>query len=161
AQGGALQQLDAGLELELANASAQRRLGEPHFLGRLPQAPAFGRSHQSCQLVEFHCPLGPLDITKTYRLVMLFYSLIITPAMLAWRELTCGRAKMKTVSSELSDWKKDHPTGSLAFKYLLSGDDGASDNFVLILARQDAHFATERHRHNFDQFRYPIRGDMN
>jgi hypothetical protein len=49
----------------------------------------------------------------------------------------------------------------LAFKYLLSGDDRAADNFVLILARQDADFATERHRHNFDQFRFPIRGDMN
>jgi hypothetical protein len=68
---------------------------------------------------------------------------------------------MKIVSSEALEWKKDHPTGALAFKYLLSGDDDASDNFVLILARQDAHFATERHRHNFDQFRYPIRGDMN
>ena len=68
---------------------------------------------------------------------------------------------MKVVSSEALAWKKDHPTGSLAFKYLLSGDDRAADNFVLILARQDAHFATERHRHNFDQFRFPIRGDMN
>jgi hypothetical protein len=68
---------------------------------------------------------------------------------------------MKVVTSEALEWKKDHPTGSLAFKYLLSGDDHAADNFVLILARQDAHFATERHRHNFDQFRFPIRGDMN
>jgi hypothetical protein len=68
---------------------------------------------------------------------------------------------MKVVSSEQLEWKKDHPTGSLAFKYLLSGEDGAPDNFVLILARQDAHFATERHRHNFDQFRFPIRGHMN
>jgi len=68
---------------------------------------------------------------------------------------------MKVVSSEALDWKKDHPTGSLAFKYLLSGDDSMPDNFVLILARQDARFTTERHRHNFDQFRFPIRGDMN
>jgi hypothetical protein len=68
---------------------------------------------------------------------------------------------MKVVSSEALDWKKDHPTGSLAFKYLLSGDDRSADNFVLILARQDADFATERHRHNFDQFRFPIRGNMN
>jgi hypothetical protein len=68
---------------------------------------------------------------------------------------------MKVVSSEALDWKKDHPTGSLAFKYLLSGDDRAADNFVFILARQDADFATERHRHNFDQFRFPLRGDMN
>jgi len=68
---------------------------------------------------------------------------------------------MKVVSSEQLEWKKDHPTGSLAFKYLLSGEDGAPDNFVLILARQDARFTTERHRHNFDQFRFPISGDMN
>jgi hypothetical protein len=68
---------------------------------------------------------------------------------------------MKVVSSEGLAWKKDHPTGSLAFKYLLSGQEGAADNFVLILARQDAPFATARHRHNFDQFRFPIRGDMN
>lgn len=68
---------------------------------------------------------------------------------------------MQIVASEALEWKKDHPTGSLAFKYLLSGDDGTADNFVLILARQDGHFVTERHRHNFDQFRFPIRGDMN
>jgi hypothetical protein len=68
---------------------------------------------------------------------------------------------MKVVSSEALEWKKDHPTGSLAFRYLLAGDEDAADNFVLILARQDAHFATERHRHNFDQFRFPIRGKMN
>ena len=68
---------------------------------------------------------------------------------------------MKIVSNERLAWQKDHPTGSLAFKYLLSGEEGAADNFVLILARQDADFATGRHRHNFDQFRFPIRGDMN
>jgi hypothetical protein len=68
---------------------------------------------------------------------------------------------MRIVSSEALEWRKDHPTGSLAFKYLLTGDDRAADNFVLILARQDAHFSTERHRHNFDQFRFAIRGDMN
>src|SRR5262245_29658821 len=68
---------------------------------------------------------------------------------------------MKVVASEGLEWKRDHPTGSLAFKYLLAGDDQSPDNFVLILARQDGHFATERHRHNFDQFRYPLRGDMN
>ena len=67
---------------------------------------------------------------------------------------------MKVVASEALEWKKDHPTGSLAFKYLLTGDEHAADNFVLILARQEAHFKTERHRHNFDQFRFPIHGDM-
>lgn len=68
---------------------------------------------------------------------------------------------MKVVPIDAVTWQRDHPTGSLAFKYLLAGDDLAPDNFVLLLARQDKHFATERHRHNFDQFRFPIRGDMN
>jgi hypothetical protein len=68
---------------------------------------------------------------------------------------------MRVVAGSDVEWRKDHPTGSLAFKYLLTGDDAAADNFVLLLARQDAHFATERHRHNFDQFRFPIRGNMN
>ncbi|MGH9807952.1 MAG: hypothetical protein ACRD9W_11960 [Terriglobia bacterium] len=68
---------------------------------------------------------------------------------------------MKAVSIETIPWEIDHPTGSLAFKYLLSGDEASPDNFVLLLARQQKHFATERHRHNFDQFRFPISGDMN
>jgi len=68
---------------------------------------------------------------------------------------------MKVVSIDAINWRYDHPTGSLAFKYLLTGDDTAPDNFVLMLARQDKRFTTERHRHNFDQFRYPVRGDMN
>lgn len=68
---------------------------------------------------------------------------------------------MKVVAEDSVPWLQDHPTGSLAFKYLLTGDDEAADNFVLILARQDADFVTERHRHNFDQFRFPLRGDMN
>jgi hypothetical protein len=69
--------------------------------------------------------------------------------------------QMKIVTEDTVEWRKDHPTGALAFKYLLAGDDAAPDNFVLLLARQDTHFATKRHRHNFDQFRFPIHGDMN
>jgi hypothetical protein len=67
---------------------------------------------------------------------------------------------MKVVRIDAVDWQKDHPTGALAFKYLLSGDDASPDNFVLLFARQETNFATERHRHNFDQFRFPIHGDM-
>jgi hypothetical protein len=68
---------------------------------------------------------------------------------------------MKIARIDAAGWETDHPTGSLAFKYLLTGDESSPDNFVLLLARQDKHFATERHRHNFDQFRFPIHGDMN
>jgi hypothetical protein len=59
------------------------------------------------------------------------------------------------------DWHKDHPTGSLVFQYLLKGEDGAPDNFMFILARQDKDFSMPRHRHNFDQIRLPLNGDMN
>ena len=68
---------------------------------------------------------------------------------------------MKVVAIGALAWENDHPTGSLAFKYLLTGEESSPDNFVLLLARQEKHFATERHRHNFDQFRFAIRGDMN
>lgn len=68
---------------------------------------------------------------------------------------------MKVVAIDSVPWEIDHPTGSLEFKYLMSGDEGAPDNFVFLLARQLKHFATERHRHNFDQFRFPIVGGMN
>jgi len=68
---------------------------------------------------------------------------------------------MRVVPIETPIWEKDHPTGALAFKYLLTGEDSSPDNFVLLLARQDKRFTTERHRHNFDQFRFPIRGEMN
>lgn len=68
---------------------------------------------------------------------------------------------MRIVSEDSLPWLRDHPTGSLAFKYLLTGNQDEADNFVLLLARQDGDFTTERHRHNFDQFRFPLRGDMN
>jgi hypothetical protein len=68
---------------------------------------------------------------------------------------------IKVVSENDVEWRRDHPTGAFRFKYLLSGDDASPDNFMLVLARQDADFATERHRHNFDQFRFSLRGDMN
>jgi hypothetical protein len=68
---------------------------------------------------------------------------------------------MKVVDESAVAWTKDHPTGALAFKYLLTGEDYSPDNFVFLLARQDADFATRRHRHNFEQFRLPLRGAMN
>jgi hypothetical protein len=58
-------------------------------------------------------------------------------------------------------WKKDHPTGIVAFQHLLKGDPDAADNFMYILGRQDGDFKMPRHRHNFDQIRLPITGDMN
>ncbi|MCJ0765210.1 hypothetical protein [Variovorax terrae] len=68
---------------------------------------------------------------------------------------------MKTKRFSPSDWHKDHPSGNLVFQYCLEGDPSSRDNFMLVLGRQDGDFHMPRHRHNFDQIRLPLRGDMN
>ncbi len=54
----------------------------------------------------------------------------------------------------------DHPTGALGQRYLFVGEDGTPENFMLALADNLGHFRMIRHRHNFDQFRFAISGDM-
>jgi hypothetical protein len=68
---------------------------------------------------------------------------------------------MRIVPYDADNWKKDHPTGAIAFQHLLKGDPQSPDNFMYILGRQDADFAMPPHRHNFDQIRLPLRGAMN
>ena len=60
-----------------------------------------------------------------------------------------------------TDWHKDHPTGTLVFQYCLEGDPMSPENFMLVLGRQDGDFYMPRHRHNFEQIRLPLVGDMN
>ena len=69
--------------------------------------------------------------------------------------------KMKIVPFVDRDWINDHPLGSVLFKHLVQGEPESPDNFMYILGRQDGDFLMPRHRHNFDQIRLPIRGDMN
>ena len=54
----------------------------------------------------------------------------------------------------------DHPTGALGFRYLAQGRDGTPENFVMLVAENLGRFEMVRHRHNFDQFRFAIAGDM-
>jgi len=68
---------------------------------------------------------------------------------------------MKVVNHTEDDWRNDHPTGNIAFHHILKGDPESYDNFMYILGRQDGDFEMPRHRHNFDQIRLPIKGDMN
>jgi hypothetical protein len=68
---------------------------------------------------------------------------------------------MKIIPFVDRDWINDHPLGSILFKHLLHGEPESPDNFMYILGRQDGDFLMPRHRHNFDQIRLPIRGDMN
>ena len=68
---------------------------------------------------------------------------------------------MKVSDGHALDWFKDHPTGEYSFRYLLTGDPDSRDNFVWILGKQDSDFSMPRHRHNFEQLRLPLNGDMN
>src|ERR1700722_16756594 len=68
---------------------------------------------------------------------------------------------MKIVLFDENNWKMDHPTGQIAFHHLLKGTDGTPENFMYILGRQDRDFFMPRHRHNFDQIRFPLVGTMN
>lgn len=50
--------------------------------------------------------------------------------------------------------------GILEQKILLTGRDGAPDNYVLNVGRTgEGGWTTPRHRHNFDQIRYVLKGD--
>jgi hypothetical protein len=68
---------------------------------------------------------------------------------------------MKIVAYDDTAWVKDHPLGTVSFQHLLKGDPESPDNFMYVLGRQDGDFWMPRHRHNFDQIRLPVRGDMN
>lgn len=59
-----------------------------------------------------------------------------------------------------TDWHKDHPTGTVVFQYCLEGEPMSPENFMLVLGRQDGDFFMPRHRHNFEQIRLPLVGDM-
>lgn len=53
-----------------------------------------------------------------------------------------------------------HRPGGLAFKTLSRGTEGSLENHLFVLARQEG-FYSPRHKHNFDQFRYAIKGNFN
>jgi hypothetical protein len=53
-----------------------------------------------------------------------------------------------------------HRSGGIQFRYLLSGDDNAKDNFALMLVEVLDGFETPRHRHNFEQIRIMLDGNF-
>jgi hypothetical protein len=54
-----------------------------------------------------------------------------------------------------------HRGGTFHYRHLLNGTPGAIGNFQFNIGEQDGDFASPRHRHNFDQFRFQIEGTMN
>jgi hypothetical protein len=50
--------------------------------------------------------------------------------------------------------------GGLAFKHMLTGREGTLDNYLWVIAKSDGARYSPRHRHNFDQVRYSLQGDL-
>lgn len=70
---------------------------------------------------------------------------------------------MRIAHSETTAWTPVRPVrgGTIEFKTLLEGQEGAPDNYQLLLANTDASFKSPRHRHNFDQLRFSLTGATN
>ena len=70
---------------------------------------------------------------------------------------------MRLAHSETTPWTPVPPLrgGTIEFKTMLEGREGAPDNYQLLLANTDLTFQSPRHRHNFDQLRYSLEGSTN
>ena len=51
--------------------------------------------------------------------------------------------------------------GTFHYRNLMEGTAGTIDNFQLSMGRNDKDFVSPRHRHNFEQFRFQLEGDLN
>jgi hypothetical protein len=51
-----------------------------------------------------------------------------------------------------------HRDATIVFKRLITGPFGTPDAFELALVRMDGRYTTPRHRHNYDQIRFPLSG---
>jgi hypothetical protein len=69
---------------------------------------------------------------------------------------------MKIVQGDQVEWKRglQHRGGTFHYRHLLDGAPGTPGNFQFNLGQLDGDFASPRHRHNFEQFRYLIEGKM-
>ncbi len=70
---------------------------------------------------------------------------------------------MKIVQGDQIEWVRglEHRGGTFHFRHLIDGEAGTIDNFSLSMGRNDKDFVSPRHRHNFDQFRFQLEGDLN
>jgi hypothetical protein len=72
-------------------------------------------------------------------------------------------AVVNIVQADQVEWKRglQHRGGTFHYRHLLEGAAGTPGNFHLGIGQQDGDFASPRHRHNFDQFRFQLEGTMN
>jgi len=69
---------------------------------------------------------------------------------------------MKIVQGDELPWTRglEHRGGIFHFRNLMEGTPGRRDNFQLSMGRSDKDFVSPRHRHNFEQFRLQLEGDL-
>jgi hypothetical protein len=69
---------------------------------------------------------------------------------------------MKLVQGDQIEWVRglEYRGGTFHYRNLMEGDPGTIDNFQLSMGRNDKDFVSPRHRHNFEQFRFQLEGDL-
>ena len=70
---------------------------------------------------------------------------------------------MQVVRTSEMEWGGNiiaHRAGTVRFKRLFDGVPGSPDNFTLVLTDEHSDFFSPRHRHNFDQIRYCLKGSV-
>jgi hypothetical protein len=70
---------------------------------------------------------------------------------------------MRMVHGDEVEWKRglQHRGGTFHYRHLLNGTPGSLGNFQFDIGQLEGDFASPRHRHNFDQFRFQLEGTMN
>jgi hypothetical protein len=69
---------------------------------------------------------------------------------------------MKIVQGDELQWTRglEHRGGMFHFRNLMEGEPGTIDNFQLSMGRVGGDFYSPRHRHNFEQVRFQLEGEV-
>jgi hypothetical protein len=69
---------------------------------------------------------------------------------------------MKITYGDTIEWKRglEYRGGTFHFRNLMEGEEGSVDNFRLGLGRSSHDFYSPRHRHNFEQIRFVLDGEL-
>ena len=69
---------------------------------------------------------------------------------------------MKITYGDSLEWKRglEYRGGTFHFRNLMEGEEGSVDNFRLGMGKSSADFYSPRHRHNFEQIRFVIDGEL-
>ncbi len=69
---------------------------------------------------------------------------------------------MKITQGDTLEWRRglEYRGGTFHFRKLMEGEEGGIDNFSLNLGRSSHDFYSPRHRHNFEQIRFVLDGEL-